>query len=150
MAESKLTTEPKLSWWWSRDEERFHGPAYSRADAIMEAWADDSEQGAFICQAAQGEWRTNIIEADHLQEWFDDANDEHADPDGDPPSTMIPPEKWEALVATLNRAIQTAVRAEGTLAWGFVSQTPSEWVDIPTAWKAAEDAALQLQGGSEQ
>jgi hypothetical protein len=108
----------------------------------MDAWSDDSDQGAFICQATQGAWRSDVIDGDQLAEWFDDANEDHRDPDGDAPSVCMSAEKWQGLADRMNRVLKAAIQQEGLLAWGFTSQTESEWVDIPTAWAAAEAAAL--------
>jgi len=144
--------EPKLSWWWSRDDERFYGPCHSRADAIMDAWADDADQGAYICLAATGEWRTDIIDADVLAEAFDDANYEQADPDGDPASALMGSEEWKKLAERLNQIVRSAIRDVGLASWGFQHQHPSEWIDIAKMWAAAETAdtsdGKEIPGGT--
>jgi hypothetical protein len=129
-------TETRRSWWWSRDEERYFGPCGSRADAIMEAWADDPDQGAHICRAACGKWRTDIIDPDVLAEAFDDANEEQCDPEGDPASAMGV--DWAKLAKELNRVIYVAIRAQGSAAWAFEHQTNGEWVNIPAMWALAD------------
>jgi hypothetical protein len=106
----------------------------------MDAWADDVDQGAYVCQAASGEWRTEIVDHDWLADAFDDANDEHADPDGDPPSSLLAGDAWKTLAERLNRIVRSAIRDAGLTAWGFDHQHPSEWVNIPAMWAAAEAA----------
>lgn len=131
--------ETRLSWWWSRDDERFYGPNYSRADAIMDAWADDPDQGAWICQASPGKWRTEIIDAEWLGEAFDDANEEMSDPDGDGPSHMLTEAEWRKLAKRLNEIVRATIREKGLMAWGFDNQHPSEWVNVHLMWRAAEE-----------
>lgn len=130
--------EHRVSWWWSRDEERFYGPSHSRADAIMDAWADDAEQGAYVCQAVQGQWHTALFDGDDIAERFDDANEEHSDPDGDGPSCLLDQAGWGKLAEQVNQIVRAAVQRAGTCAWAFASQTPSEWVNIPAIWAAIE------------
>lgn len=142
MSEATPTADASpLQWWWSRDDERFHGPAHSKAAAIMEAWADDPDQGTFICQAACGTWRTAILAGDDLAERFDEANEDSADPDGDPPSDGVA--DWEKLATRLYHIVRNAIREKGLTSWAFVDRRPSEWVEIPKMWAAAEAASRQ-------
>lgn len=142
--------EPRLSWWWSRDDERFRGPCADRAEAIMEAWSDDPDSGAFICRAAQREWRTGIFDGPTFAELFDDANDEIGDPDGDPPSSILADDEWEAVARHAARFLRNTIRQKGSLAWAFANRHPSEWVDIPAMWRAAEAAEASVDGSSPQ
>lgn len=130
-------TEVEMQWWWSRDEERFHGPCHSRADAIMEAWADDEDQGAYICQASQGPWRSELFDVDRLAEMFDAANEEGSDPDGDPPSEALSTDQWQAICKRLNNVVRLAIRNIGVMSWGFTEQTGCDYVAIPAAFAMA-------------
>lgn len=129
--------EERLSWWWSRDDEHFYGPHHSKADAIMDAWGDDPDQGAYVCRAASGEWRTDIIDEGVIADAFDDVNEESANPEGDPPSTIMDPADWKKLADRLNKTVRAAIREKGLTAWAFAQQYPSDWVDIAAMWKAA-------------
>ena len=117
-------------WWWSTDQERYHGPCSSRSDAIMEAWSEYSEQPAHIIQAEHGEIRCDFVSAGVLAEWFDDANEELADGDSDPLSSGIPDAEWQKLAKTVEGQIRALVHKHGVSAWSFASQTEGEWIDF--------------------
>lgn len=140
---------PVLRWWWSRDEERFYGPCFSRSEAIMEAWADDPDQGAWICRAAAGEWSCRIIDGEQLQDMFDDANEERGDPDGDVPSAGFPAAAWAKLATDVNDLVRQMVRRHGSASWGFAHQEGAEWVDIPRMWAAAAPAPETPEPGDQ-
>ena len=118
------------AWWWSSDEERFHGPCYSRADAIIEAWAEGRRGTIFICQAVHGELCTDLFDADDLQERFDDANEEAQDGEGDALSSGIPPEAWKKLAEGFDRQVKALVRKHGVSAWTFSGQSGIDQVDL--------------------
>lgn len=119
-------------WWWSTDEERYHGPCNSRGDAIMEAWADLGGEGAvFIVQATQEHnLNTDLFDGLRLAEMFDDANDEAQDPDGDGIAINAKDGAWENLAKRLNATMAAFVRDQGLTSWAFGDQTASETVDL--------------------
>lgn len=132
-----VDTEPHSSepsrdwpWWWSTDQERFHGPCSSRADALLEAWAEEADV-AFVCQATQANALcTDIFDGWRLAETFDDCNEESHDPDGDPLSASVSPTKWDALAKRLNVLVAGFVRDSGIKSWAFEDQTKTEEVNL--------------------
>jgi hypothetical protein len=142
--------EATMDWWWSRDEERFTGPCSSRAEAIMEAWADDADQPCYICQAEQGAIRTDIFQGYRIAEDFDDANEENCDPDGDGISSWTKAEKWHSLADRLNGIVGAFARENGLRSWAFKNQTALEFIDIPAVVRALNsDGAPDSQGSSQ-
>ena len=137
-------------WWWSMNEERYHGPCDSRADAILEAWADQAGEGeVFILQATQEQnLCTDIFRGDRLAEMFDDANEEVQDPDGDGLSCDIKDHDWSALATRLNNIMATFIREHGLQSWAFANQTRAEVVNLSVNAErmARLEAALAAAG----
>ena len=117
-------------WWYSSDEERYHGPLYSRADAIMEAWGQDERRPVHIMQAVHASLNTELFDADDVAQKFDEANEEVQDPDGDYFSSQVKSERWQKLADELNARVKAFVRDEGLKAWMFNTRTKGEWVDL--------------------
>lgn len=68
-------------WWYSQDEERYCGPCASREDAVFEGFGEYDDEPFHVCEAKQGEIRTDIP-AYRLLEYLDHLNEENVDPDG--------------------------------------------------------------------
>lgn len=118
-------------WWWSHDEECYHGPCHSRSGAIMEAWSDYPEKGyVHLAQAIHGDLRTDIFDSDRLQEQFDEANEEVQDPDGNALSEQIPVKEWSKLAKRFGDLLAETVRQNGVRSWGFTEMTGVETVDL--------------------
>ena len=117
-------------WWWSTDEERYHGPYSSRGDAIMEAWAEDQLATIYLCQAEQGDLYSDIFDADLVSERFDDANEEAGDPDGDGIAATFPDKAWDDLAKRLNHVVKSFVREHGKVRWMFSDTTSEESIDL--------------------
>ncbi len=121
---------PNWPWWYSKDQERYTGPNSSRADALMDAWSNGVTGAIHVMQANHDELSCDVFSGDLIAEAFDDANDEAQDKEGNSLSSEIPTDRWNAIAASVNRQILTAVREKGVVAWGFSAQTEGEWVDL--------------------
>ena len=129
---ANTTTWP---WWWSADEERFHGPHATRQDAILAAFYQDDGDGPLtrvtVLQAIQGPPRCDLWEGDQLAERFDDINEDLADPDRDRAlAEQIPQATWDAMAAQLTAAVQAAVARAGVTPYMFTSSTGPETIDL--------------------
>lgn len=127
------------AWWWSADEERYRGPCDTRGEAIREAWSEGQTGSVFIMQATQNGMRTDIIDDDWLCERFDDANEDYADPDGDPLSAGVKQTEWIKLAEALNHRIAAFVREQGLHSWAFGETARQETVDLAAMGFAALD-----------
>lgn len=117
-------------WWWSSNQERYLGPAASRTDAIMDAWANGETGAVHVMQAKHDELNCEVYSGSEIADAFDCANEEAQDGDGDPLSSEIPDERWAKIAKSVNHQILMAVREKGVTAWGFSAQTGGEWVDL--------------------
>jgi hypothetical protein len=134
MTETDKATWP---WWWSKDQERYHGPCSDRVDAIMTAWAEDERGPIHVMQAVHDQLNCALYDAGDLAERFDEVNEEAADGDGDPLSEEIPTDGWKAAAKQMEVIIRAAVRKHGVKAWAFGGQTPGEWIDLAQPTLAA-------------
>ncbi len=124
-------------WWWSKDEERYHGPFDSRHDAIMDAFADGDADGVHIMQAYQDEPRVELWSGSELADRFDEINEDLADPDGDPLATAIPGAKWDNLAAALTARTRAMIRQPGVTSWALSGSGQAEWINLNRARRAA-------------
>lgn len=131
------TLADDLSWWWSTDEERYYGPCATRADAILDAFAEGEAGRIHLMQATQDEPHFELWDGEQLAERFDELNEEHCDPDGDPMSTQVPAEEWNSLAARLTAMTRATIRRKGILRWVFGRTQGGEWVDLNRARRAA-------------
>ena len=134
-------------WWWSADEERFHGPCSSRSEAIMEAWADDARDALYLCQATKGDLYTDIFDSDRVSAWFDDANEEAGDPDGDGIAASFPDKAWDDLAKRLNRLIASFVREHGVQTWMFSDTASHETLSLAEGVLHTFDAETKMRLG---
>lgn len=130
MSDATLPAEAAWPWWWSADEERYHGPCASRASAIMEAWSDDQMGTIHVCQATQDGLRTSLFDYDRISELFDEANEDMGDPDGDPISEDVKPAEWKKLADSLNHRVEVFIRQQGLKSWAFGKMVNQEAVDL--------------------
>lgn len=131
MTETATTETPKSAawpWWWSTDEERYHGPSTTRAEALMEAWSNGNTGQVHICQATSGGFNTDLF--DDVAEMFDDANEDRGDPDGDPPSEWIKAVEWMKVAERLNHVFKVFIREQGITSWAFDGMENQEVVDL--------------------
>lgn len=124
-------------WWWSTDQERYHGPCSSRTDAISEALCEDNFGSVHIMQATHGTLSCDIFDGSEIADAFDNANEEASDGEGDPLSTQIPDEAWAKIAKSVEAQVKVAVYANGVSAWGFSEQTKGEWVELSNPHLAA-------------
>lgn len=117
-------------WWWSTDEERYRGPCSSRADAIMEAWAEDTRGSVHVMQAEHGDVNYCLWDASQIAEQFDEANYEMGDPEGDGLSVGFNDGDFEYISKQLEGAVRAMVRKRGVTAYAFARQTCGEWIDL--------------------
>lgn len=127
-------------WWWSTDEERYHGPCTTRGEAIMEAWSNGNTGMVHICQATRGGFATDLF--DDVAEMFDDANEDRGDPDGEPPSEWIKAEEWKKVAQRLNHIFKVFIREQGITSWVFYGMEGQETIDlsVPVLAKLPADA----------
>jgi hypothetical protein len=127
-----MATEQVWEWYWSHNEEDYHGPCSSREEAIAEGrYECEAGESFYIAEACRGGLQNFI--GDNLLEWIDDRHYEMSDPDGDPISANIQKAEWNDLQKRLDVASQEWAKANNINRhiWAFRAMRNQE--TIPAA-----------------
>lgn len=148
MMEAQVSEKEEWFWWAGEDEERYTvGPCVSRGDAISEAITTFGGSPFNIIEAKEGSIDWRIIDADWLAESFDEANNDVADGEGDPPSTEVKDDDWSEIASRLNNTLEQWGRSRPVHAYKFAATRACEHIDPTVAHGWAEldsDARLAV------
>jgi len=102
-------------WWWSNNEENYHGPCGSREEAIATGFNELGGEGwLFIVEATKSIPGTDIFDFEHVIEEFCDRNEECWGEEGEPVNGHKFKDK-KRLEGMLAATLRNYLRDEGLL-----------------------------------
>ena len=108
-----MMSEKIKLWWYTQDEEHLHGSAHSRDEAIAKGLIEYGGEPFMICQGDHFRNQAPLIDIDTLAEWFDDANSDYMDEDGESGSAQWSKEACRDLEVMITAAFEAWIDKHG-------------------------------------